>query len=99
MRATSSSPRRALGVRAREGLPMTHRSCFVLIGMLAVLAVAPVASAGDKEDVAAAGAQWAKVFVDDNPDPILALYAKDAVFWGTLSPTRRETPEAIREYF
>lgn len=78
---------------------MTERLRFVVIVVLAVLAAAPIAWAGDKEDVAAAAVQWAKLFVDDNPDPILALYAKDAVLWGTLSPTRRETPEALREYF
>ncbi|HEY7650522.1 MAG TPA: SgcJ/EcaC family oxidoreductase [Methylomirabilota bacterium] len=71
---------------------------LVLVG-LALLLAAPAASAGDKEDVAAAAAEWTKLFVDDNPDAILALYAKDAVLWGTLSPTRRETPAALREYF
>jgi len=78
---------------------MTHRLCFVLIVAVALLATAPAVSAGDKEDVAAAAATWAKVFVEDDPGPIMALYAKDAVLWGTLSPTRRETPAALREYF
>jgi len=58
-----------------------------------------MAWAGDKEDVAAATAKWAEVFTDDNPDPILALYDKEAVMWGTLSPTRRDDPAAIRDYF
>lgn len=55
--------------------------------------------AGDKEDVAAAAVKWTQVFTDDNPDPIMALYAQDGVLWGTLSPTRRDTPAALREYF
>ncbi|MGH8743321.1 MAG: SgcJ/EcaC family oxidoreductase [Burkholderiales bacterium] len=55
--------------------------------------------AGSKEDVAAATAKWAEVFTDDNPDKILALYAKDGVLWGTLSPKRRDDPEAIKDYF
>lgn len=67
---------------------------FVLL-----LGVAVTAWAGDKEDVAAAAVKWTQVFTDDNPDPIMALYAKDGVLWGTLSPTRRDTPAALREYF
>jgi uncharacterized protein (TIGR02246 family) len=62
---------------------------------------APLAEArsGPKEQVAAATAKWGEVFVDDNPDPILALYGKDAVLWGTLSATVRNTPEQLRDYF
>lgn len=67
---------------------------FVLL-----LGVAVTSWAGDKEDVAAAAVKWTQVFTDDNPDPIMALYAKDGVLWGTLSPTRRDTPAALREYF
>jgi hypothetical protein len=37
------------------------------------------ATGRDKEDVAAATAQWAKTFTDENPDPIPALYDKEAV--------------------
>jgi hypothetical protein len=78
---------------------MRQRLGALLFVGLTLLMAAPPALAGDKEDVAAAAVQWTKLFVDDNPDPILALYAKDAVLWGTLSPTRRETPAALREYF
>lgn len=49
--------------------------------------------------MAAATQKWAETFVSDDPDPILALYAKDAVLWGTLSPTRRDDPAALRDYF
>ena len=72
---------------------------FILILSLILLGMAPTAFAGPKEEVAAATAKWAEVFVLDNPDPILALYAKDGVLWGTLSPTRRDDPAAIRDYF
>jgi uncharacterized protein (TIGR02246 family) len=54
---------------------------------------------GAKEDVAAATAKWAELFTDDNPDAILALYDKEGVLWGTLSPTRRDDPAALRDYF
>jgi len=67
--------------------------------LLVLVGIAPMAWAGEKEDVAAATAKWAEVFTDDNPDPILALYDKEAVMWGTLSPTRRDDPAAIRDYF
>jgi uncharacterized protein (TIGR02246 family) len=78
---------------------MRQRLGVLLLLGLTLLVMVPPVLAGDKEDVAAAAAEWTKLFVDDNPDAILALYAKDAVLWGTLSPTRRETPAALREYF
>ncbi len=66
---------------------------FVLFSMT------PAAWAGDKDDVAAATAKWAETFTNDDPGPILALYDQEAVLWGTLSPTRRDDPAAIRDYF
>jgi hypothetical protein len=57
------------------------------------------AAAGPQEDVAAAGQKWATVFADNNPDSMLPLYAKDAVLWGTLSPTVRSDPAALKAYF
>jgi hypothetical protein len=58
--------------------------------VLLVLSVSvQTAAAGPQEDVAAAGQKWATVFADNNPDTMLPLYAKDAVLWGTLSPTVR----------
>jgi len=58
----------------------------------------PCAVAGPKEDVAAATTKWATVFAENNPDTILALYAKDGVLWGTLSPTRAD-PGTVHAYF
>jgi uncharacterized protein (TIGR02246 family) len=74
-----------------------HRS--PVVPLLVLLGIAGAVWAGPKEEVAAATAQWATMFVDDNPDRILALYAPDAVLWGTLSPTVRQGPAALREYF
>ncbi len=74
-----------------------HRLSVVLL--LVVLGIAGAVWAGPKEEVAAATAQWATMFVDENPDRILTLYAPDAVLWGTLSPTVRQGPAALREYF
>ena len=53
------------------------------------------AAAGPQEDVAAAGQKWATVFAENSPDAMLPLYAKDAVLWGTLSPTVR----SLKAYF
>jgi len=55
--------------------------------------------AGPQEDVAAAGEKWATVFADNNPETMTAFYAKDGVLWGTLSPTVRSDPAAVRAYF
>jgi hypothetical protein len=33
------------------------------------------------------------------PTPIVALYSKDAVLWGTLSPTVRSDPAELKAYF
>jgi uncharacterized protein (TIGR02246 family) len=57
------------------------------------------AMAGPQEDVAAAASKWATVFAENNPDTILGLYAKDAVLWGTLSPSVRSEPAALKAYF
>lgn len=62
-------------------------------------AVAPPDSSAARDAVAAATAKWAAVFVDDNPDAILALYDDDGILWGTLSPTIAEGKQAIRWYF
>src|SRR5262249_32308456 len=47
----------------------------------------------------AAGQKWATVFAENNPDTMLPFYAKDAVLWGTLSPTIRSDPAALKAYF
>ena len=70
-----------------------------LVLLLVLSSISLTAWAGDKEDVAAATAKWAATFVNDDPAPILALYDQEAVLWGTLSPTRRDDPAAIRDYF
>lgn len=43
--------------------------------------------------------QWAAAFSRPTSDEICALYAKDSVLMGTLSPFYRNTPELIKEYF
>jgi hypothetical protein len=57
------------------------------------------AMACPQEGVAGAVEKWTSVFAENNPDTIAALYAKDAVLWGTLSPTVRSDPAAVKAYF
>src|SRR6266481_4383869 len=70
---------------------------FALSIML--LSFATGASAGRKEDVAAAASTWAAALGEDEPDKVLQLYSDDAVLWGTLSPTVRADRSALRDYF
>jgi len=58
-----------------------------------------IALAGPQEDVAGASMKWAAALAENDPDKMLPLYAQDAVLWGTLSPTVRSSPAALREYF
>ena len=63
------------------------------------LCLAPAASAGPKEDVAASTQSWARALGEDDPDKVVPLYSEDAVLWGTLSPTVRADRAALRDYF
>jgi len=64
-----------------------------------LLSLSPAASAGPKEDVAAAAASWATALGTDDPDKVLPFYSEDAVLWGTLSPTVRASRAALNDYF
>src|SRR6266853_6430199 len=75
----------------------TSRALFVLSGLLLLLG--SIASAGPKEDVAAATMKWAKTLGQNDPDKVVLLYATDGVLWGTLSPTVRADRAALRDYF
>src|SRR5262245_17179521 len=57
------------------------------------------ATACSKEDVARAVERWTTVLAENNPDTIVPLYSKDAVLWGTLSPTVRSDPAGLKAYF
>jgi len=76
-----------------------RRHAWTLFVSVVLLSIPSIGWTGAKEDVAAATAKWAELFSDDNPDAILALYDKEGVLWGTLSPVRRDDPAALRDYF
>ena len=52
-----------------------------------------------QKEITAATAAWAEAFNARDAQRIAALYADDAVFWGTISPTIRTTPAEVLEYF
>jgi uncharacterized protein (TIGR02246 family) len=64
-----------------------------------ILLSLPPASAGPKEEVAAAAASWASALGTDDPETVLPFYSEDAVLWGTLPPTVRSDRPALRDYF
>lgn len=55
--------------------------------------------AATQREVAAATENWIATFNTRDPARISALYAPDAILWGTVSPTIRTTPAEILEYF
>jgi hypothetical protein len=61
--------------------------------------VAAPAWADTKADVDAATASWISAFNRKSTADIVALYARDAVFFGTSSPVLRDKPELVQEYF
>jgi hypothetical protein len=70
----------------------------VVLALSAAVSLQP-ALACPQEAAARAAEKWGTIFADNNPDTIMALYAKDAVLWGTLSPTVRSDPAALKAYF
>jgi len=85
------------GERSMRFRRLTSAPLFVLAGSLFI--TASVASAGPKEDVAAATMKWAQTLGQNDPDKVVLLYATDGVLWGTLSPTLRADRAALRDYF
>ena len=52
-----------------------------------------------KSEIAAATQAWAGAMTRHDIDGVLALYDPEAVLWGTRSPTLRDNPATVREYF
>jgi uncharacterized protein (TIGR02246 family) len=71
---------------------------MTFVAVLIVTAPSFVA-ADTKEDVSAATKAWIDAMNSRDPERVVALYDADAVLWGTVSPTIRDTPAAIRDYF
>ena len=84
---------------------MMRNALQTAIGTLLVLLLAYNAFAEEHANdaasaqVAAATAEWISTFNTRDAARISALYAPDAILWGTVSKTIRTTPEEILEYF
>ena len=74
------------------------KSGFVILSVV-ILAFSANSYAGPQEDVAAATEAWVKAMNAHNDEQVAALYDSDAVLWGTRSPTLRDSPAAIKDYF
>jgi hypothetical protein len=79
-------------------MPTRLAIAAVVLGLGAGLSV-QAATACPQEAAARAVDKWTTVFAENSPDAMMALYAKDAVLWGTLSPTVRSDPAALKAYF
>jgi uncharacterized protein (TIGR02246 family) len=80
------------------------RARFVTMAstLLATLALSlsPVQASGDEQaEVMAATARWVDAFNRKSARDIVALYAADAVLFGTSSPLLRDRPQLVQEYF
>lgn len=71
----------------------------LFVSVLLACAAVAAAPASPQDDVAAATQAWADAFNSHDPERIVALYAADAVFWGTGSQILRDTPALVRQYF
>ncbi len=75
-----------------------NRILAVLTSLL-ILGSPSLAPAGPKEDVAAATQAWVDAMTSHDAERVLALYDPEAVLWGTRSPTLRDNPATVRDYF
>lgn len=78
------------------------KTFLLLLSAATLIAMGGPASADDKADVLAAMNEWkAKLATGCAGDPqeIVALYAEDAVLWGTISGTIRDDTAEITDYF
>ncbi|MEQ1881448.1 MAG: DUF4440 domain-containing protein [Burkholderiales bacterium] len=81
-----------------------HRTLKTIVAMLLAMFALNISAEEAADDavrvqVAAATAEWIATFNTRDPARISALYAPEAILWGTVSQTIRTTPQEISEYF
>ena len=81
----------------REEMIQTRLAISAAVLVLSAGVSVQTATACSEEAVADVVDRWTTVLAENNPDTIVALYSKDAVLWGTLSPTVRSDPAGQRE--
>lgn len=74
-------------------------ACLLLMLAAATPDAAKAAAPAAAAEVRAATARWVDAFNRKDAQGIAALYARDAVLFGTSSPVLRDSPELIGEYF
>ncbi len=52
-----------------------------------------------KGEIAAATQAWSEAMSSHDAQRVVAFYDSEAVLWGTRSPTLRDTPATVRDYF
>ena len=72
---------------------------FGLVVSLLILGSPSLTLAGPKEDVAAATQAWIDAMSSHDVERVVVLYDSEAVLWGTRSPTLRDNPATVRDYF
>jgi len=70
-----------------------------LLVTLIALPLSPIAKAGPAEDAQAAFSKFFPPFVAHNQAEVAALFAPDALFYGTASPELVTKPEGVLQYF
>jgi uncharacterized protein (TIGR02246 family) len=59
----------------------------------------PITMTAEQASVLAALDTWITTLTTGTPEQVAALYAEEAVFWGTASPSLRTTPQEVKRYF
>jgi hypothetical protein len=94
---------RYVAAPSQNGASESRRSAMnrilALLTSLLILGFASLTLAGSKEDVAAATQAWIDAMSSHDPERVVALYDPEAVLWGTRSPTLRDNPATVRDYF
>lgn len=72
---------------------------FLSVVVLSACATTAGDSSASREQVAAATRAWIDAMGSHDQERVLALYDPEAVLWGTTSPTLRDNPASVRDYF
>jgi hypothetical protein len=69
--------------------------------MIALLSACATTAGGPdaRDQVAAATRAWIDAMGSHDPERVVALYDPEAVLWGTTSPTLRDNPASVSDYF
>jgi uncharacterized protein (TIGR02246 family) len=84
-----------MNVKIRTAMIHARRAALVTCSSL----ICNLAWADAAAEVDATTQQWVAAFNRKSAAEIVALYAPDAILFGTSSPVLRDTPEKVRDYF